>query len=78
MRLPVWLYLAYVGWEQFQDPVNFYSCFSAINLCIHEGGHLLFRPFGAAFQSAWLGDGKLISASGACFDFFMFCREKFF
>jgi hypothetical protein len=46
LRLPVWLYLAYVGWNQFRDPDNYYSLFAAINLGIHEGGHLLFRPFG--------------------------------
>ena len=45
-RLPLWLYLAYVGWAQFRQPETFYSLFAAINLCIHEGGHLLFRPFG--------------------------------
>jgi hypothetical protein len=46
IRLPVWLYLAYVGWLQYQDPENYASLFSGINLGIHEGGHLLFRPFG--------------------------------
>jgi hypothetical protein len=45
-RLPIWLYLAYVGWLQYRDPENCSSLFTAINLCIHEGGHLLFRPFG--------------------------------
>jgi len=46
IRLPVWLYLAYVGVEQFRDPQNYYSWFAGINLAIHEGGHILFRPFG--------------------------------
>jgi hypothetical protein len=44
-RLPVWLYLLYVGVRQYQNP-EFWSLFSAINLCIHEGGHILLRPFG--------------------------------
>jgi hypothetical protein len=44
-RLPVWLYLLYVGVRQYQDPA-FWSLFSAFNLCIHEGGHILLRPFG--------------------------------
>jgi hypothetical protein len=44
-RLPVWLYLLYVGVEQYQNP-EFWSLFSAINLCIHEGGHILMRPLG--------------------------------
>jgi hypothetical protein len=46
VRLPVWLYLLYVGVRQFQQPVEFWNFFSAINLCIHEGGHLLLRPLG--------------------------------
>ena len=45
-RLPVWLYLAYVGVRQYHDPVNYGSVFAGINLCIHEGGHILFRPLG--------------------------------
>jgi hypothetical protein len=46
IRLPVWLYLLYVGVRQFQQPVDFGNLFTAINLCIHEGGHILLRPFG--------------------------------
>jgi hypothetical protein len=45
LRLPIWLYLAYVGVNQFLDPVGYTSIFGAINLCIHEGGHLLCRAF---------------------------------
>jgi hypothetical protein len=45
-RLPVLLYFAYVGYRQFEEPVDYSSWFSAINLCIHEGGHLIMRPFG--------------------------------
>jgi hypothetical protein len=44
-RLPVWLYLAYVGVRQFFEPVEYWSLFAPINMCIHEGGHLLCRPF---------------------------------
>lgn len=46
VRLPVWLYLADVGARQFSDPVGYASLFAGINLGIHEGGHILFRPFG--------------------------------
>ena len=45
VRLPVWLYLLYVGVQQYKNP-EFGSIFSGINLCIHEGGHILLRPFG--------------------------------
>jgi hypothetical protein len=46
LRLPVVIYFAYIGYRQFEEPVDYHSWFSAINLCIHEGGHLLMRPFG--------------------------------
>lgn len=46
LRLPVLVYFAYVGYRQYEEPVDYYSLFAAINLCIHEGGHLLTRPFG--------------------------------
>jgi hypothetical protein len=47
--LPLLVYLAYAGWRQFLEPVDYGSLFSAINICIHEGGHLLMRPFGNEF-----------------------------
>jgi hypothetical protein len=46
IRIPLWLYLAYVGVEQYREPETYDSIFAAINLGIHEGGHILFRPFG--------------------------------
>jgi hypothetical protein len=49
VRLPIWLYLAYVGVRQFQEPETYASLFAGINLGIHEGGHLLFRPLGNEF-----------------------------
>ncbi len=52
LRLPIWLYLAYVGVEQFLYPVDYTSIFGAINLCIHEGGHLLCRAFPEAIHVA--------------------------
>jgi hypothetical protein len=44
-RLPLWLYLFYVGVRQFFEPVDYSSLFAPINMCIHEGGHLLCRAF---------------------------------
>jgi hypothetical protein len=44
-RLPLWLYLVYVGVRQYLEPVDYGSIFWPINLCIHEGGHLLCRQF---------------------------------
>jgi hypothetical protein len=45
LRLPLWLYLAYVGVQEYLDPAGYNSIFFALNLCIHEGGHLLCRAF---------------------------------
>ena len=45
LRLPLWLYLAYVGVRQFFQPVDYSSLFAPINMCIHEGGHVLFHVF---------------------------------
>jgi hypothetical protein len=44
-RLILWSYIAYAGFRQFQDPDS-WNIFVGINLPIHEGGHVLFRPFG--------------------------------
>jgi hypothetical protein len=49
LRLPVLIYFAYVGYRQYEEPVGYASLFAAINLCIHEGGHLLLRPCGNEF-----------------------------
>src|SRR5271167_2477688 len=49
LRLPLLIYFAYVGYRQYEEPVDYNSIFGAINLCIHEGGHLLARPFGNEF-----------------------------
>ena len=44
-RLLLWCYLAYVGWRQFRDPES-WNIFLGINPPIHEGGHVIFHPFG--------------------------------
>ena len=54
LRIPVWLFLAYVGVLQAIRPES-WTIFSGINLPIHEGGHLLFR---------WCGDGFFHAAGG--------------
>ena len=61
VRIPVWLYLAYVGVEQYREPETYNSLFGGINLGIHEGGHLLFRPFGELLHVA----GGTIAQLGA-------------
>ena len=61
LRLPLWLYLAYIGVRQFTSPVEYNSLFGGINLGIHEGGHLLFRAFGEFIHIA----GGTIAQLGA-------------
>ena len=39
-------YFAYVGYRQYLDPLGYNSWFAPLNLCIHEGGHLLMRQLG--------------------------------
>ena len=45
LRAPLVLYCAWVAVRQFCDPET-RTIFAAINLGIHEGGHLLFKGFG--------------------------------
>lgn len=45
VRIPLLLYFGYVGVRQFGD-AEYTSMFGAINLGIHEGGHLLLRSGG--------------------------------
>jgi hypothetical protein len=65
-RLPVLIYFAYVGYRQYQEPVEYNSWFGAINLCIHEGGHLLMRPFGNEFLHVAGGTGLQLAAPVIC------------
>ena len=53
--LPLWLALAYVGYYQYLTPAS-YNCFSGLDLAIHEGGHILFRPFGL---DLWVAGGTI-------------------
>jgi hypothetical protein len=45
VRLPLWLFLAYVAVNQLRDE-EYRSIFGAISLGIHEGGHLLLSSGG--------------------------------
>lgn len=74
LRVPLWLFMGYVGLNQFWDPkYAFESLFAGINLGIHEGGHLLFR-----------GCGEFIGVSGGTFlqlaaptgSMFMFLKQR--
>jgi hypothetical protein len=66
LRLPVLIYFAYVGYQQYQEPVDYSSWFFPINLCIHEGGHLLMRPFGIEFLHVAGGTAMQLAAPLIC------------
>ena len=74
VRLPVWLYLAYVGVKQFQEPESYYySLFAGINLGIHEGGHILFRPFGDLLHVA---GGTITQLSAPIISMFILWQQR--
>jgi hypothetical protein len=75
--LPVWLYLGYVGWFQYRDPVDFQPLFTGIDLAIHEGGHLLLRPFGDAILHAAGGTLAQLAAPVAAMAILWRQRDSF-
>lgn len=62
LRLPILLYFAYVGYHQYEEPVDYNSWFAPLNLCIHEGGHLLMRPLGAGIVHTAAGTVAQLAA----------------
>lgn len=73
LRAPVWLYLAYVGVQQFMAPVEYCSIFGGINLGIHEGGHLLFRIFG---EFICVAGGTLAQLGAPLISMFIFLKQR--
>ncbi len=45
IRIPLWIYLAYAGFNSIKDPI-YNSWFGGLIFGTHELGHLLFRAFG--------------------------------
>lgn len=73
VRLPLWLYLAYVGVNQFLEPVSYCSLFGGINLGIHEGGHLLFRFVG---EFICVAGGTLAQLAAPLIAMFIFFKQR--
>lgn len=71
-RLPLLIFLAYVGARQFWDP-EYHSLFGAINLGIHEGGHLLFRSFG---KFVCVAGGTFLQLFAPLASIFMFLKQR--
>lgn len=73
LRVPLWLYLAYVGYHQFLNPIYYNSLFGGINLGIHEGGHLLFRIFG---QFICVAGGTVAQLSAPIISMWLFLKQR--
>jgi len=73
VRIPLWLYLAYVGWNQFNSPVYYCSLFGGINLGIHEGGHLLFRFAG---EFICVAGGTLAQLAAPIITLWIFFKQR--
>lgn len=72
-RVPLWLYLAYVGARQFASPELYCSLFGGINLGIHEGGHLLFRFAG---EFICVAGGTLAQLSAPVISAWIFAKQR--
>ncbi len=73
LRVPVWLWLAYIGVNQFMDPVMYTSLFGGINLGIHEGGHLLFAFFG---RFICVAGGTIAQLSAPVISMWIFFKQR--
>lgn len=72
VRVPLWLFLAYVGVKQAADPM-YPSLFGGINLGIHEGGHLLFRFAG---EFICVAGGTILQLAAPLGSMFMFLKQR--
>ena len=77
LRLPVLIYFAYVGYRQFREPLEYNSLFFGINLAIHEGGHVLMRPFGNDLLHVAGGTALQLAAPLICLVLLLKQREYF-
>jgi len=74
LRLLLLLWLAYLGARQFLDSDYSVQClFGAINLGIHEGGHLLTSSFGQFTCSA---AGSFLQCAVPVLSMFVFLKQR--
>lgn len=73
VRVPVWLFLAYIGIAQVIDPQS-WTVLSSLNLPIHEGGHLLFRMVGWEFLH--VAGGTLLQLAAPIGSMLMFFKQR--
>ena len=74
VRLPLLVYFAYVLFRQLADPV-YSSVLGAINLGIHELGHLVFMFAG---ETIGIAGGTILQLAVPVFAVFNFYRQKEF
>ncbi len=73
LRVPILLWLGYIAYNQFTEPVYYSSLFGGINLGIHEGGHLLFRIFG---QFIMVAGGTIAQLSAPVISMYIFKTQR--
>lgn len=72
VRVPLLLYLAYIFVRQIENS-EYSSLFGALNLGIHEGGHLLFRSGG---QFLHIAGGTFLQLLAPAASMVMFYRQR--
>jgi hypothetical protein len=71
VRAPLLLWLAWIGVRQFGS-AEYASLLGALNLGIHEAGHMVFRPFG---EGITIAGGSLLQCLAPAAAIFMFVRQ---
>ena len=74
LRLLLWGYFVYAFVRHLGDPL-YKSLFGALNLGVHELGHVIFSPFG---QFLSIAAGSFVQCLVPGVSFFMFYRQRDF
>jgi hypothetical protein len=71
VRVPLVLWLAWIGVRQFGD-AEYSSLLGALNLGVHEAGHLVFRAFG---ETLCVAGGTILQLAAPVAAIVMFLRQ---
>ncbi len=75
-RLPLLLYLAYVGWQHFRQPEEYSSLlFGGVTFGVHELGHVIFSPFGELISIAGGSLAQVLAPLAAAAVFLLWQRD---
>jgi hypothetical protein len=72
VRVPLLLFMAWIGYKQLTD-AHYSSLFAAINLGIHEAGHLLFSSLGEFLHIA---GGTILQLMAPTASMIMFLKQR--